>query len=440
MAGKIKYTEEEVLKQLQDHYKRNGKITRDSFTSDKTVCSSITVRKKFGSWKKALKKAGLEREYRIIYSDEELLEQLRTHYKKNSKISELRFNADKITCSSIAITKRFGSWKKALEKAGLKSNDYTKEDIIEQLRGHYKRNGKITRKSFSLDKKTCSPDTVANKLGSWRGALEELGYIKSREYVEYNKEKMLLLLKKKVKSRELSKRQDLNRIKGIPSATYITNIWKWSELAELLEIENPRINYTKKTLIEKYKQMKEREEYRNKRISANEYSRVTGVGIPTITRHFGSWNNFCIIVNNEGWNSTEITYTNEELLELYLKVSQKLDKEETGATAQELEDELGFSSGVFSIRFGGLNNLRRKLNLEEKNQGKPKYIKEEIRKQLLKKYEEYGRILTTKELKEIHKKSTEENNWIFPGYTTILKYFQTTKVSEVWEEVLRNKE
>ena len=36
--------------------------------------------------------------------------------------------------------------------------------------------------------------------------------------------------------------------------------------------------------------------------------------------------------------------------------------------------------------------------------------------------------------------SIEENNWIFPGYTTILKYFQTTKMSEVWNEVLKNKD
>ena len=258
--------------------------------------------------------------------------------------------------------------------------------------------------------------------------------------MEYNKEKIFSILKEKVKSGELKRRLDLDRIKGIPSATYITNIWKWSELVELLKIEDTFINYTDEILIEKYKQMKKMEEYKNKKISANEYSRVTGVDPGTISGHFGSWNDFCIIVNNDGWNSTEITYTNEELLELYLKVSQKLGKEETGATARDLEDELGFSAGVFSIRFGGLNNLRKKLNMKERNEGTPRYTKEEIRKQLLKKYEEYERRLTPRELKEIHKKSTKENNWVFPGYTTILKYFQTTKMSEVWNEVLRNKD
>ena len=440
MAEKIIYTEEEIIKQLKDHYKRNGKITKNSFASDKTVCSAVTVRKKFGSWKKALKKADLEKEYRIIYSDEELLEQLKIHYRKNSNISVSSFIADKITCSSETIIQRFGSWNKGLEKAEIKRYGYTKEEIIEQLQDHYKRNGKITKESFNLDKLTCSAETVVLKFGSWQKTLEELGYTEIKEYVEYNKEKIFSILKEKVKSGELKRRLDLDRIKGIPSATYITNIWKWSELVELLKIEDTFINYTDEMLIEKYNQMKKMKEYKNKKISANEYSRVTGVDPGTISGHFGSWNDFCIIVNNDGWNSTEITYTNEELLELYLKVSQKLEKEETGATARDLEDELGFSAGVFSIRFGGLNNLRKKLNMKERNEGTPRYTKEEIRKQLLKKYEEYERRLTPRELKEIHKKSTKENNWVFPGYTTILKYFQTTKMSEVWNEVLRNKD
>ena len=64
--------------------------------------------------------------------------------------------------------------------------------------------------------------------------------------------------------------------------------------------------------------------------------------------------------------------------------------------------------------------------------------KEEIKKKLLEKYKEYGRILTVRELKKMHKKLNEEENWIFPGDTTILKYFQTTKMSEVWKEVLKD--
>ena len=289
-----------------------------------------------------------------------------------------------------------------------------------------------------MDKTTCSAETVVKYFGSWRKALEELGFMEPKEYVEYDKEKLFLILKKMVRSGKLKKRTDIVKIEGIPSDKYVINLWSWEELSRLLEIEKPYIKYTTEILIEKYNEMKRMEKYRNKRISTIEYNKETGIDSQTISKYFGSWNNFWEIVGNEGWKSTKITYTDKELLNLYMKVSKKLGKEEEGATAQELEDELGFSPGIFSIRFGGLNNLRKILNLRERNEGTLRYTKEEIKKKLLEKYKEYGRILTVRELKKMHKKLNEEENWIFPGDTTILKYFQTTKMSEVWKEVLKD--
>ena len=117
-----KYSDKEILSQLKAHYKRNGKIIRKNFDADKTVCSSFTVKKRFGSWKKALKIAGLEKKYRITYSDKELLEQIKSHYKINPSMTRVSFQEDKMVCSSSIIYMRFGNWKKALLKAGCKNN------------------------------------------------------------------------------------------------------------------------------------------------------------------------------------------------------------------------------------------------------------------------------------------------------------------------------
>lgn len=57
--SKRKYNDEEVLEQLRDHYRRNSYITRVSFSRDKTVCSYSTVYERFGSWENALKQSGL---------------------------------------------------------------------------------------------------------------------------------------------------------------------------------------------------------------------------------------------------------------------------------------------------------------------------------------------------------------------------------------------
>ena len=85
-------------------------------------------------------------------------------------------------------------------------------------------------------------------------------------------------------------------------------------------------------------------------------------------------------------------------------------------------------------RFGGLNALRKLLGMEIKYPSNKKYTKEELTEKLLEKYNEYGRILSQSEIKKLEK---EEG---FPGGSTFLSYFQTTKMSEVWAEVSKNKE
>ena len=56
------------------------------------------------------------------YSDKELLEQIKSHYKINPSMTRVSFQEDKMVCSSSIIYMRFGNWKKALLKAGCKNN------------------------------------------------------------------------------------------------------------------------------------------------------------------------------------------------------------------------------------------------------------------------------------------------------------------------------
>ena len=122
MAEKTKYTNEEVLNQLRDFLKRNGNITVNSFKADKTVCAVNTVIRRFGSWNKALKKIGLTPKEK--YTKEEIVEQLIDCYRRNGKVTVHIFDADKTLCSSSVVLDRFGSWTKALEEVGLPQNEY----------------------------------------------------------------------------------------------------------------------------------------------------------------------------------------------------------------------------------------------------------------------------------------------------------------------------
>ena len=59
MAGtEQRYSNEDMLEQLRDHYKRNSGISKRSFDSDKSVCSVSAVSSRFGSWAKGLQNAG----------------------------------------------------------------------------------------------------------------------------------------------------------------------------------------------------------------------------------------------------------------------------------------------------------------------------------------------------------------------------------------------
>ncbi|MDR2878580.1 MAG: hypothetical protein LBV03_01520 [Fusobacteriales bacterium] len=282
MAGKTIYTEEEVLKQLQDHYKRNGKITRKIFIEDKTVCSITTVIKKFGSWEKALEKLGLEKERRVIYSDEDLLTQIKAHYQKNPNMNTHTFVADKSTCTIGTVTLRFGSWEKALKRAGISlKKELTKEDISQQLKDCYSKNGKISIKIFRKEKEYCSVETVIKVFGSWEKALEKLGLREPKGYIEYNKEELLEILREKAEQGKLKYRTDIDELEGVPSWTYVKKLWSWDELVEILKLKRVVYAYTDEEIIEIYRRLK-RKKYANKRIGSEIMKKETGIVMDTI--------------------------------------------------------------------------------------------------------------------------------------------------------------
>ena len=69
------YTEEKIIKQMQEHYEKYGKITIKSFDKDKSTCSFETVQKYLGSWSNAKIRAEIN-DY-IEYEEEKLKELIR---------------------------------------------------------------------------------------------------------------------------------------------------------------------------------------------------------------------------------------------------------------------------------------------------------------------------------------------------------------------------
>ena len=183
------------------------------------------------------------------YSNEDMLKQLRDHYKRNSMITRSSFAKDKAVCSSSIVYMRFGSWNNALLKAGI-GNKITKEAIIKDLKDHYSKNRKITKKSFDSDKTVCSAKIVELKFGSWTN--------------------------------------------GIKAANLRNNIKE----KIIIELENPKKReypYTKGELVGKYKRLKKQMKYKNVKISSEDFYKETGITIEQIINSFGDWEKFCRI-------------------------------------------------------------------------------------------------------------------------------------------------
>ena len=435
---KQKYSEEEIIEQIKEHYSKNPKMTGSSFGKDQRTCSITAVKTVFGTWKNALKKAEIPAIARdtSYYTKEKILKQLKDHYLRNPNMNSESFKKDKTVCAPETVRAIFGSWYEALREAEIPiKNEITKEKIIFQLKKFYKEHSYITRSTFNKDRSVCGSGTVSKYFGGWEKALVAAGLQEKIIYVEYDKEKLLRLLKKKVKTGELRYRTDVEKIDEIPSWTYISQLWTWDELAKLLKLKRRVYAYTDEEIMGKYAELKKKKKYKGVRISSVIMKKETGIGFETVRDHFGGWNIFLRLMNEkEITEMTKVTHTKEEILEMYRKFSIKIGKGETGATESDLDSkDFPYRVHVLCSRFRSLNNMRELLGFEIKKSSNSKYTKKELKVKLLKKYKEYGRKLTQKELKEISK---EEE---FPVVKTILNHFETTKMSAVWEEVLKDR-
>ena len=128
---------------------------------------------------------------------------------------------------------------------------------------------------------------------------------------------------------------------------------------------------------------------------------------------------------------TNVTHTNDELIELYRKMSIKIGKEKYGATSRDLKEyNFPYSKSVLASRFTSLNHLRKLAGFEIKREVIPKYSKQGLKLMLYTNYKKYGRKLTQTEIAK---------NESLPNPSSIFYHFQTTKISDVWKEVLNEK-
>ncbi len=374
---------------------------------------------------------------RYKYTDQELIKKLKETARKLGRTPKRR---EVRNPGSWVYSKRFGSWNKALKTAGLtplKEIGLSKEHLKKVILDFYKKYGRTPSISdFYKNPYLPDPRHIQRKFGMrWNDIMRYLGLPVNQEHhpaVNLSDEELLTLVKETVeefrkKNNRLPYIKEFRKFDNLPSLQHLINRFKTGTYNGLLM----ELGYEKEELTGVTYKDDELLNIIKKRAEELGRPPVISDMDPTIAREirkrFG-WNNALKKAGLSPLNKTpvEVTESDEELLEMYINFCRKLNKP---ASAIDLNksDEI-YNSDVFKIRFGSMNNLRRLAGMPECRSGKNKYTKEQIKDMLIAEYRRLGRIPTNREIKENKK---------LPSPSTILRHFRTTSMREVWLDVLK---
>src|SRR3989338_7719468 len=141
--------------------------------------SEGTIRKRFGGLLNALEKAGISATKDYYVTDQQIINELkRVANLPNVKVlSKDTFNKYKIISNISTISRHFGSWSKALRKAGLSISSsqarYSEEDLFENLLNVWTYRGRQpTLTEMNEPPSKITPNTYSNHFWNWRKSLE----------------------------------------------------------------------------------------------------------------------------------------------------------------------------------------------------------------------------------------------------------------------------
>ena len=239
-----RYTDEELIKLLQALAKFLGRTPKvKDVESDINMPSAGAYIARFGSWNKTLETAGFSpNRYYHGCTNEELIELLKAKIKSLGRIPVVRdIKADDSMPDPSLYWSRFGSWKKALEIAGFSPKDnrrYTDEALIKLLQAKVERLGQVPKlENIESDVNMPSATAYIRRFGSWNKALEKAGF-SPKGRLRYTDDELIEMLGAEAERLgRVPKMEDLESNATMPSArTYANRFRSWNEALKLAGI------------------------------------------------------------------------------------------------------------------------------------------------------------------------------------------------------------
>jgi hypothetical protein len=167
------YSDSELLELLRDAETEIIPLTSDAFDKHDAYPTKSTVSRRFGGWGAACEKAGVESGQVTSVSIRHNIERLYEAGEINN--SEDFFQHDETTSAATFYT-NFDSWRDAVDEIGIAAYDeYTDQDILNYIKQFYDEYGYISQKKFKYDDSYPSSSTAARRFGSWNEAVKGAG-------------------------------------------------------------------------------------------------------------------------------------------------------------------------------------------------------------------------------------------------------------------------
>jgi len=227
------YTREELTGYMKRLAVRLGRTPRETdMQNARGFPSSALYVQRFGSWTNALKEAGIRPTREYLSEDElvEKLKQLSTILGRPPTQDDMNRTAG--FPSSRPYFNKFGTWSKALARAGLgvRRRDYTEDELVALLK---EAGAKLNRVPMQRDLDNFDDypryGVFKRRFGSWNNALRTAGFTLNR-YRGWDKTKLITVLREYVAEKgRVPSQREINEAQGYPSSnTFAVYFGTWS--------------------------------------------------------------------------------------------------------------------------------------------------------------------------------------------------------------------
>lgn len=178
----------EIFESIHAFYRETGTTKERLYKEQRRSPSATSIRRTFGSWEAALDKSGVIKERVPKKDNnsfkKEAIESIKNFYKETGTTSERLYKMERLSPSASSIRRKFGTWKDAVKAANLpspsrthsemkkKKKEQQQEEAIQQLKQLHQEYGVTSERLYKSLRLKPSASTIRRLFGDWQKALK----------------------------------------------------------------------------------------------------------------------------------------------------------------------------------------------------------------------------------------------------------------------------